>query len=119
MLAVVKEPRIEISLSGASDKVKEFLDFIRDRYQISILSDNSDDESVDAFETAFWKQTSPGDLLQGFRLKHGLSQKELAEKSGIPQTVISACENGKRKLTRRTAMKLAAALGENVEKFFL
>ena len=120
MLAVVKEPRIEISISGASGHVKDFLDFIRAHYQVSVLSDNlsSDEESVNAFETDFWKQTTPGDLLQGFRLKHGFSQKALAEKSGIPQTVISACENGKRKLTRRTAVKLANALNEKPEKFF-
>ena len=120
MLAVVKTPRIELSLSGAEQSVAELLDFLRSRYPVAVLNDenDSDEESVDAFETEFWKETTPGDLLQGYRLKHELSQEQLAEKTGICQTVLSAYENGKRKLTRKAAIKIAAALGECPEKFF-
>jgi len=121
MLAVVKEPRIELSISGADPAVAEFLNFIRGRYPVSVVSESaSDDETaVDAFGTEFWKQTTPGDLLQGFRLKHGLSQEQLAEKTGIGQTVISAYETGRRPLSRRAAIRIGAALGEDPEKFFV
>ena len=118
MLAVVKKPRIELSLSGADHAVEEFLAFVRSRYPVSVLSAEDGEESVDAFQTAFWKKTTPGDLLQGYRLKHGLSQEQLAEKVGICQTVISAYETGKRPLSRRAAIKLGDALGEDADKFF-
>ena len=118
MLAVVKKPRIELSLSGADHAVEEFLAFVRSRYPVSVLSAEDGEESVDAFQTAFWKKTTPGDLLQGFRLKHGMSQEQLAEKSGIGQTVLSAYETGRRPLSRRAAVRIGAALGEDPEKFF-
>ena len=117
MLAVVKTPRIELSLSGAEDSVAEILDFLRSRYSINVLNDEGN-ESVNAFETDFWKKTTSGNLLEGFRLKHGLSQSQLAEKTGIGQTVISAYENGKRPLSRRAAIRIGEALGENPDKFF-
>ena len=120
MLAVVREPRIEISLSGADGAVKEILEYLRNRYPVAILSEaDDDDEAVNAFETPFWKKTTPGDLLQGFRLKHGMSQEQLAEKSGIGQTVLSAYETGRRPLSRRAAVRIGAVLGEDPEKFFL
>lgn len=120
MLAVVKTPRIELSLSGAENAIAELLEFLRSRYPVAVLNDEADsgEESTDAFGTEFWKETTPGDLLQGFRLKHNLSQEQLAEKSGIGQTVLSAYETGKRRLSRRAAMKIGAALGEKPEKFF-
>ena len=120
MLAVVKTPRIELSLSGAEDSVAELLDFIRSRYPVTVLNDepDSDADSVDAFKTRFWKETTPGDLLLGYRLKHELSQEQLAEKTGICQTVISAYETGRRKLSRKAALKIAAALDESPEKLF-
>ena len=119
MLAVVREPRIEISLSGADMGVKEILAYLRNRSQVAILSEADDDEAVNAFETPFWKKTTPGNLLQGFRLKHGMSQEQLAEKSGIGQTVLSAYETGRRPLSRRAAVRIGVALGEDPEKFFL
>ena len=93
MLAVVKEPHIELSLSGASsEKLAEFLKLIRTRYTVIVLVDqeeDDDEESIDVFKTDFWKNVKPGDLLAGTRLKHELTQEQLAEKSGIHQVVIS------------------------------
>ena len=119
MLAVVKTPRIELSLSGTDHAVEELLNFLRSRYSVAVLSAPGDEEPVNAFETEFWKETTPGNLLQGFRLKHGLSQEQLAEKTGIGQTVISAYETGRRPLSRRAAVKIGAALGEDADKFFM
>ncbi|MCR5381052.1 MAG: helix-turn-helix transcriptional regulator [Lentisphaeria bacterium] len=122
MLAVVKEPHIELSLSGASsEKLAEFLNLIRSRYTVIILTDQEDDddeEYVDVFKTDYWKNVTPGDLLAGTRLKHELTQEQLAEKSGIHQVVISAYETGRRKLSRRAAIKLAKAMGEEPDSFF-
>jgi len=83
-----------------------------------IRQNNGDDESVNVFETDFWKETTPGMLLAGYRLKHEMTQEQLAEKSGINHVVISAYENGKRKLSRKATVKLAKALDEDPESFF-
>ena len=79
---------------------------------------NDDEEYVDVFKTDYWKNVKPGDLLAGTRLKHELTQEQLAEKSGIHQVVISAYETGRRKLSRRAAVRLAAAMGEEPDSFF-
>ena len=122
MLAVVKEPHIELSLGGDSNGIAEFLELIRKRYTVEILTGqdvaDDDEEYENAFETDFWKEITPGDLLAGTRLKHELTQEQLAEKSGIHQVVISAYETGRRKLTRRAAIKLAQAMDEDPEVFF-
>ena len=122
MLAIIKELRIELGLIGESDEITEFLKLIRSRYTVEVLTGQNttddDDEYEDAFETDFWKSVTPGDLLAGTRLKHELTQEQLAEKSGIHQVVISAYETGRRKLSRRAAMKLAKAMDEDPEVFF-
>ena len=122
MLAIIKELRIELGLIGESDRITEFLELIRSRYTVEILTGqdvaDDDEEYENAFGTDFWKEITPGDLLAGTRLKHELTQEQLAEKSGIHQVVISAYETGRRKLTRRAAIKLAQAMDEDPEVFF-
>jgi DNA-binding XRE family transcriptional regulator len=94
MLALVKKPRIEISLQG--EHVNELIEWISKKFEVSILtSDNS--ESVAVEETDFWKEMQSnriGNLLAGSRLKAKLSQTQLAEKLGIRQNMISDYETG-------------------------
>ena len=52
----------------------------------------------------------PATCLRGGRTKEGLTQKQLAEKTGIPRCHISAMENGKRPIGKKTARILATAL---------
>ena len=53
--------------------------------------------------------------LRVFRAKAKLSQKELAEKSGVCETTISFIENGKQEMIRMsTLQKLAEVLGVDV-----
>jgi transcriptional regulator with XRE-family HTH domain len=49
-------------------------------------------------------------FLAGARLKEGLTLKQLAEKTDIPQRHISEMENHKRPIERKIAMILAKAL---------
>ena len=121
MLAIVKQPRIEISLSGSPKAVRKMVKFLRSRYSISVLSENTEqpapNTSENAGENTFWGlNITPGDQLRGFRLQHNLSQAQLAKMTGIGQTVISAYETGRRPLTRRAAVRIGAALGEDPEK---
>jgi DNA-binding XRE family transcriptional regulator len=53
---------------------------------------------------------SGGVCLRGGRSKEGLTQKQLAELTGIAQHHISEMENGKRPIGKETAKKLATVL---------
>ena len=48
--------------------------------------------------------------LRAYRNREGLTQKRLAELTGIPQHHISEMENGKRSIGKERARKLAEAL---------
>lgn len=54
------------------------------------------------------------------RLRHasGLTQEQLAERSGLSQQYISGLESGKRNPTVVTLFELATALGAEVVEFF-
>ena len=107
MLAVVKTPHTEISIHG--DGSARILEYLKQQFQTL----------VNIRDSEYWKtEVTPGTLLTGFRLKHGLTQNELAEKSGVSQVMISDYETGKRKLSQKAALKFAAALNEAPEKFF-
>lgn len=53
--------------------------------------------------------------IRELRQKLGLSQSALADKSGVPQTTISAIVSGTN-LTYETAKKLARALGVSTDE---
>ena len=110
MLAVVKKPRIEISLQG--ENVEELIEWIRKKFEVSILTSDSSD-SVPIEETDFWKEMQSnrvGNLLAGARLKAGFTQAQLARKLGIRQNMISDYERGKRRLSPSMADRLAKIL---------
>lgn len=110
MLAVVKKPRIELSLQG--ENIEELIDWIGKKFEISILtSDKSDTIPIE--ETDFWKEMQSnriGNLLAGARLKAGMTQAQLAKKLGIRQNMISDYERGKRRISPSMAERVAKAL---------
>jgi ribosome-binding protein aMBF1 (putative translation factor) len=68
-----------------------------------------------------WRQVFPelasndkGTISKGARLKEGLTQKQLSEKTGIRQRHISEIESGKRQAGRKRAELLA---GVNVSDY--
>jgi ribosome-binding protein aMBF1 (putative translation factor) len=56
------------------------------------------------------KYKKSGLVLRGMRYREGLSQKKLAEASGITQNEISNIENGRRTVGKKVAEKLAKVL---------
>lgn len=60
----------------------------------------------------------PGRMLKGARIRAEMTQKELAEKIGVPQNHISDYERNKRKIPRVRAEELAKVL-ETVPSNFL
>lgn len=55
--------------------------------------------------------TTAAALLQLARLKAGLTQRQLADRAGVPTTMISAYERGKRQPTLDTLLRLIRAGG--------
>jgi hypothetical protein len=60
-----------------------------------------------------------GAILRGARLREELTQKQLSEKTGIPQRHISEMETGKRQVGRKRAEILANALNVTDYRIFL
>jgi DNA-binding XRE family transcriptional regulator len=60
---------------------------------------------------------SGGVAIRGARGKEGLTQKQLADLTGIAQHHISEMENGKRPIGKETAKKLAKALNIDYRVF--
>ncbi len=116
MLAVVKKPRIEISLQG--ENVEELIEWIRKKFEVSILTSDSSDR-VPIEKTDFWKEMQSnrvGNLLAGARLKAGFTQAQLAKKLGIRQNMISDYERGKRRLSPSMAGRIAKILNVNANR---
>ncbi len=72
-------------------------------------------------ESVPWRDAMPeattGFILRGARLKEGMTQKELAERTGIPQSHISAMENDKMSIGKERARRLAKALNVDYRIF--
>lgn len=58
--------------------------------------------------------------IKEYRQRKGLTQIELAQKSGVSRTVIAQLESGVRdNTTADTMLKISKALGKSVEEIFL
>lgn len=61
-----------------------------------------------------------GYKIKDIRESLGMTQEELAEKSGVCRSTISALENGtERATTTKTLLAIASALGTTVDRLFL
>ena len=116
MLALVKKPRIELSIHG--EQVDELIAWIRKKFEVSILSTETEG-SIPVEETDFWKEMQSnrvGNLLAGARHKTGLTQKELADKLGVRQNMISDYERGRRRLSLQMAKRIAKTLNIKADR---
>ncbi len=111
MLALVKKPRIEISIHG--EHIDELIAWIKKKYDIAILADEPDDEFVSIESTEYWQEMEKnriGNLLAGARLKAGLTQAQLAKKLDIRQNMVSDYEHGRRNYSDAMAKRLSKTL---------
>ena len=116
MLALVKKPRIELSIQG--EHVNELIDWIKQKFEVSILSSDPE-ESIPIEETDFWKEMQSnriGNLLAGARHKAGMTQAQLAEKLDVRQNMISDYERGTRRLSLSMAKRIAKILNIKVDR---
>jgi len=111
MLALVKKPRIEISIHG--EHIDELIAWIRKKYDVTILAEEPDDEFISIESTEYWQEMEKnriGNLLAGARLKAGLTQAQLARKLGIRQNMVSDYEHGRRNYSDAMARRLSETL---------
>lgn len=80
---------------------------------------------VDTSDSVPWRDAYPecsenqliGKALAGARYREGLTQIQLAKKTGIPQRHISEMENGKRVIGKEMAKRLGKALNIGYKVF--
>ena len=116
MLALVKKPHIELSIHG--EHVSELVDWIRKKYDVSILAEEPEEEFVAIESTEYWQEMEKnrvGNLLAGARLKAGLTQAQLAERLGIRQNMVSDYERGRRTYSDAMAKRLSKTLNVKEE----
>lgn len=116
MLALVKKPRIEISLQG--EHFNELIDWISKKYEVNILV-YEESGSIAVEETDFGREMQSnriGNLLCAARLKASLSQSQLADKLCVRQNMISEYERGKRRLSPAMAKRMAEILHLKAER---
>lgn len=58
-------------------------------------------------------------LLKSFRAYAQMTQEEVASAAGISKSHVSECESGRKNMTVRTFVKIAAALGKEPNDFFI
>lgn len=99
------EGLLEARFIGAPEKILKLREVARGLG----LCDATDSVSV---EEAFpeYAVNPLGSALRGARHREGLTQRQLAEMTGIPQRHISEMESGKRQIGRERSKKLAEAL---------
>ncbi len=111
MLAVVKKPRTELSIQG--DRPGEIVDWLRKKYDVTVLAADEVDVTVPVEGTEFWKEMEKnrvGNLLAGARLKAGLTQAQLAGKLEIRQNMVSDYERGRRTVSPEMARRFSSVL---------
>lgn len=111
MLALVKKPHIELFIHG--DHAAEVVEWIRKKYDVAVLAEESEEEFVAIESTAYWKEMGKnrvGHLLAGARLKAGLTQAQLAAELGIRQNMVSDYERGRRTYSDAMAKRLSKTL---------
>ena len=105
MLVVSKTPHIEFSFKGPKDILYPIVERLKADYPIQTI------ESEDRVETSLYKQIKTrihgGIFLRADLFNAGVSQKLLAEATGIPTGHISQMISGKRSINPEISAKLA------------
>ncbi len=106
MLERTKRPRTEVAhFTGPAKQLQALREYAA---KLGIEEADGSTPWRDAFPE--FKDNDAGTTLSGFRHREGLTQVQLAEKTGIPQRHLSEMENGKRVIGVVTAKKLAVVL---------
>ena len=114
-----KKPHIDavsVTFTGPVAMMRQALEAMQSLgfQQIEDKAHNQEDEgSISWRESRHYKglmENPPAIFLSGARYREGLTQAELAERTGIPRRHISEMESGKRPIGKQNARKLAEVL---------
>ena len=108
------ETPLEARFIGSQEKIGKLRDYAR---SIGVHETTDTIALEDAFPE--YAENPVGMALRGARYREGVTQRQLAEMTGIPQRHISELENGKRQMGREWAKKLAEALHVSDYRVFL
>ena len=108
------EMPLEVSFIGSQEKIGKLQEYAR-KIGVQDVTDSV------SFEDAFpgYADNPLGLALRGARYRECLTQRQLAEVTGIPQRHISEMECVKRQIGRERAKKLADALQVSDYRVFL
>jgi DNA-binding XRE family transcriptional regulator len=106
---------VALQLIGPAANRRKALASLRALGFVAVDEDSS--ISVEELFPTVTGDKKPGAILAGARGKEGLTQKQLAEKSGIAQGHISEMEQGRRPIGIKTAKTLGAALNIGYKVF--
>lgn len=118
MLEHTKKHPTETSSEARFVGPREQIDNLKDYARQLGLHDVSDGLGIAEAFPAYGKNPL-GLALRGARHREGLTQRALAEATGIPQRHISEMEGGKRRIGRERARKIAEALHVSDYRVFL
>jgi DNA-binding XRE family transcriptional regulator len=119
MQAVVKMPHISIRIEG--EIPESLLLFLKKEYGPELVI-TPDEEGVNIIETEWYqnikKEIHPGANMKIYREMQGWTQARLGELlGGIPRQHISNMERGSRKISLKTAKRLADLFDVSIERF--
>ena len=120
MSGAVKKPHIEVTIGTRKPSVYLVTQAQADGLRKILTDYRVEERSVPAdevFADLDQKFSKTGNILAGFRLRDELTQTQLARKIGTSQSAIAAIENGKRKIGKTMAMKLAKVFKTNFKIF--
>jgi DNA-binding XRE family transcriptional regulator len=95
------------------DSLQRAMEEILAQIPISVRSLPAAGEATGALKS--WAE-HVGGTIRALRIKTGMTQEQLAEKAGLPQSHISRIENAQHSATNMTLEKIAKALGVEVGK---
>jgi DNA-binding XRE family transcriptional regulator len=112
---------IDVTIPGTGiDKLKHIL---AQNMPEAIIVEDDDDVAVEWESTELYKNIkaneTPGKVLQAYRERAGLSIVELAKKTGIKYTNISAMEHDSRVIGLSSARRFGLALNCDYTKFII
>lgn len=135
MLAVVRAPRTQNTESACfsiqGDVPEYVMKYLRTKFsdvRIMDLNSTSEENPESDEELIRWEdselhkkirsQMTPGGNLKHLRTTFKMTQRQLAEKTGVAVQAISAMERGRAPIGRKMAHKLADALGTSYKNLF-
>ena len=117
MFTIKPSTEIELRFIGPDNRKKDAINAL---HKLGFIAHKKKPQGVS------WRDHFPeldeheiGTYLSGARHREGLTQKQLSEKSGVPQRHISEMENGKRPIGKKTARIFAGVLNTDYHNFIV